>query len=434
MRLLNRTLVSFLIYSVAVLIVVTPIVYWVVNTIIITRVDETLLLQKAEIQVRVQHIKSEEDLKLWEDLDGDVVIEPYSSRGNRDSIYTDLQFNSFSKEMEPYRVLVTFISIHGKPYQLVARVSLVESEDLIEAIALVQVVVLLALLSGLVIINGWISRRIWQPFYTTLDELKKYQIDKRPFLQLQESNIKEFADLNKEIIQLTERDHLAFINQKEFTENAAHEMQTPLAVFQSKLELLIQTSLTEEQARVVESLQQATSRLSKLNRALLLLSKIDSRQFGETEIIDVGVVTLNLISLYQQEAADKGILLSADVRDTFPVRFNPTLLDILFSNLISNAVRHGAANHIVRILLRNNSWEIVNEGEPMVIPHARIFDRFQKNVTNSRGMGLGLAIAKKICDTSGLNLDYQFESKCHRFSIRFPTDSISKSSVVSGDF
>lgn len=428
MRLLNRTLLSFLIYSVLVLLIVTPVFYWVVNRIIIDRVDETLQMQKKEIESRIQKINSETELKQWEDLDGEVMIES-ATKNFQDSIYNSTLFNSFSNEMEPYRVLRASITFHGKPYRLVAHVSLVESEDLIKALALLQLIVLAVLLSGLSIINWWISRRIWHPFYQTLEALKKFEIEKAPSLQLKTSSIKEFEDLNRAIRQLTERDYQVYLQQKEFTENASHEMQTPLAVFQSKLELLLQTSLSEQQAQVMESLMDATNRLGKLNKALLLLSKIENRQFVETEQVNISRFTSNLISLYKSEAEAKEIQINLEVKTDLNITYNSTLLDILLSNLISNAIRHGNSKSTIQIVVSNQEWQIQNKGPALNFSQEKIFDRFQKGNTTSSRTGLGLAIVKKICDVSDLKLSYNFEENKHFFSITLPKSQISPKSV-----
>jgi signal transduction histidine kinase len=361
-------------------------------------------------------------LKQWEDLDGEVVIKP-STHSSRDSIYNSLQFNSFSNELEPYRVLNTSILFHGKPYHLVAHVSLVESEDLIKALATLQLIVLLILLSGFLIINWWISKRIWKPFYHTLDALKKFEIEKAPSLQLQTSSIKEFEDLNHAIRQLTERDYQMYLHQKEFTENASHEMQTPLAVFQSKLELLLQTPLTEYQAQVMESLMDATARLGKLNKALLLLSKIENRQFVETEQVNISEFTSNLILLYKTEAEVKEIQIQSEFENDLVITYNPTLLDILLSNLISNASRHGNSKSIVHIVVADHEWQIQNEGPALTFAQEKIFDRFQKGNNASSRTGLGLAIVKKICDISDLKLSYQFADNKHFFSVGLPKSS-----------
>lgn len=243
-------------------------------------------------------------------------------------------------------------------------------------------------------------------------------------MQLTSSSVKEFEDLNRAILQLTARDRQIYPSQKEFTENAAHEMQTPLAIFQTKLELLLQMNLSESQAQVMESLMNVTSRLIKLNKALLLLSKIDSRQFSETELVDAALLTSTLLSLYEEEASEKSIALKLDIQSNFNLQFNATLIDILFSNLLSNAIRHGHPQSTVLITIEDGVWQIQNEGEPLAIAPEKIFDRFQKSTTHAASTGLGLAIVKKICDTSGLTIQYQFQNNKHRFIIWFLQHSL----------
>jgi signal transduction histidine kinase len=214
-----------------------------------------------------------------------------------------------------------------------------------------------------------------------------------------------------------------YLHQKEFTENASHEMQTPLAVFQSKLELLLQTPLTEYQAQVMESLMDATARLGKLNKALLLLSKIENRQFVETEQVNISEFTSNLILLYKTEAEVKEIQIQSEFENDLVITYNPTLLDILLSNLISNAIRHGNSKSIVHIVVADHEWQIQNEGPALTFAQEKIFDRFQKGNNASSRTGLGLAIVKKICDISDLKLSYQFADNKHFFSVGLPKSS-----------
>ncbi len=418
MRLLHRTILSYLTYSIIVLLIVVPIFYFVINTIFIREVDETLAVQKKEIQIRIKGIKSEDDLRTWIDLDGNMSIEPLSGKVQRDSIYYINSYDSLTQEEEPYRVLSTVIEINGKPYRLTTRISLLESEDLIRALATTQAAALLVLLIGLLFINWRLSKKIWKPFYDTLEKLKKFEMEKSNQLNLKKSNVKEFEDLNAAIKQLTERDFKAYLSQKEFTENAAHEMQTPLAVFQTKLELLMQTRPTEEQAKLMESLSEATTRLARLNRALLLLSKIDSEQFIETEQVPLLDLTVKLTELFRHEMEAKGIPFQIENRSNPWVRINPVLMEILLSNLITNAIRHNPFNGNILIDVSEHAWEISNPGSPLQILPQRIFDRFQKGA-GTAGTGLGLAIAKKITDKNGLALDYQYFKGTHLFSIRF---------------
>lgn len=410
MKLLNRTLRAFVFYAIAVLLIVTPVLYMVINNVIIRQVDETLQIHKSEIQTRLDKLPSETDVQKWEDLDGEVFVEPLTGPMKKDSIYT----------LDEYRVLESSAIIKGKPYKFQARISLVESEDLIQTLSIAQLVVLIILLSGMLIINWWNSKRVWNPFYKTLDILRSFQIERNKPLTLYPSKIAEFNELNDAIEELTKRDYKAFVTQREFTENAAHEMQTPLAVFQSKVELLLQTRPSEEQAPLIESILDATSRLNGLNKALLLLARIENRQFPETEIVDLLVLTAKL-------KGDGDIVVN--VQGDGRVSFNRPLLEILLSNLISNAVRHSEPGSSVNISIGKGFWEIRNQGQPMTIPAERIFDRFNKGTSNRASLGLGLAIAKKIAETNDGSLTYGYDHGTHIFSLRFSPSRNSTKSV-----
>lgn len=428
MKLLNRTLRGFLIYAVAVLLIVTPVLYIVINNVIIQQVDETLQIHKREIQSRLEKLPSESAVDQWEDLDGEVIVEPLTGPLKRDSIYTldeaqrrhrgkvGARRHDHNPENEVYRVLESTAIIKGKPYKLQARISLVESEDLIETLSITQFVLLAVLLSGMLIINWWNSKRVWSPFYKTLDTLKSFQIEKNKPVDLSPSKITEFNDLNNAIDELTKRDHEAFISQREFTENAAHEMQTPLAVFQSKVELLLQTRPSEQQASLIESLLDATSRLNGLNKALLLLARIDNGQFPQSEVVDLAQTTARLTDDFN---------IVVDVKGDGRVSFNRSLLEILLSNLISNAVRHSEPGSVISIIIDKGYWEIINPGPPLSIPAERIFERFSKGTSNQASLGLGLAIARKICDTNDLSLSYGYYNALHHFTIKFPDKLIS---------
>ena len=225
--------------------------------------------------------------------------------------------------------------------------------------------------------------------------------------------------MNKAIEQLADRNYKSYLSQKEFTENAAHEMQTPLAIFQSKLELLMQTkNLSEEQAILMASLSEATSRLSKLNKALLLLSKIENNQFTEDETVDVTALTNKLIDIFNKQATTDEILFKTTFLNHLSISFNPTLIDILLSNLISNAIKHNPGRGLIEISISGRQWKISNPGSPLISPD-RIFERFQKGTSSQASTGLGLAIVKKISDTNGIAIQHEYENNWHSFTIRF---------------
>lgn len=403
MKLLNRTLRGFLIYSFAILLIVTPILYLVINNIIINQVDETLQLHKREIQMRLEKLPTDEDVRQWEDMDGEVVVKPFDGAPVEEKITT----------VDNYRVLTGTAEIKGKLYSIQAQISLVESEDLIGALVWTQVAVLVVLISGMFLINLWNSKTVWGPFYDTLNKLKSFSIENNSPLSLQSSSVSEFNDLNAAIQELTRRNMEAFVSQREFTENAAHEMQTPLAVFQSKLDILLQTKPSLQQAMVLDSLFDAVQRLNRLNKGLLLLAKIENNQYHEEDEVDLSNATKRLTDIEFRGAG-------------FIVKVNAILLDILLSNLISNATRYTTGP--VFIKMDKSSWTISNPGEPLSIAPEKMFGRFQKGNHNTDSLGLGLAIARRICDTCKLDLSYSFVNDIHSFSIHFPESKISTNS------
>lgn len=418
MRLLNRTVINYLIYAMVVVLVSIPAFYLVIDGLFTRDVDETLLLRKQEVQYRIKNIRSDEDIRLWEKLDGDIQLTS-TDKSLPDSIYSIIHHDSLANEMEPYRVLSSAILIHNKPYHLVLRISLVESDDLITAIVFAQVVLLIILLSGLIIINGMVSRRIWKPFYSTLEKLKQFEMDKNPVMQLDRTRVKEFEDLNRTIKQLADKNYQVYLYQKEFTENASHEMQTPLAVFQAKLDLLLQSRLSEEQALLIQPLLDSATRLNRLNKGLVLLAKIDNHQFIETEPVEITGLTLQLIGQFRDQIERKGLRLQTHWDELIAIPFNKTLLEMLFSNLIANAIRHNNDGGDIEIRARKSNWTISNSGPALSIPAEKIFDRFQKGNQNPSSLGLGLAIVKRICDNAGWTINYHFMENRHILILRF---------------
>ncbi|MBS1558070.1 MAG: hypothetical protein JST69_05025 [Bacteroidetes bacterium] len=423
MRLLSRTLLNLSVYSVIILILVTPVFYRIINRIIWDEVDENLFLQKNEIQIRINRLKPDTDLLGWQSLDSNIKIEPISTTFFRDSLFTHQQYNSVTGETEPYRVLITSVIFQNKPYLLTARVSLLEQEDLIKALAVTQSIALVLLLAGMLVINWRNSSALWKPFYKTLDSLQKFELEKAKPLSFTQSKIKEFNDLNKAIAQLTARDHQVYRNQKEFTENASHEIQTPLAIVQSKMEMLMQTNLTKEQAGLMEEMMIALARLSRLNKGLLLLIKIDSLPFLEREKVNLKEFLEKLILVYQAEANQKTISFQVSLQHQ-EIFFNPLLLDILFSNLLSNAIRHTSPGNIISIFSSLQQITISNPGEALPFDPEKIFNRFQKGSSKS-GAGIGLAIVKRIAETTGIFVQYEFYNHTHFFSIFFEKNRLS---------
>ncbi|HEY4965490.1 MAG TPA: HAMP domain-containing sensor histidine kinase, partial [Puia sp.] len=298
--------------------------------------------------------------------------------------------------------------------------SLTDKYALVKRIILVTAFLLILLLLGLLILNRVLTKRIWRPFYNTLAGLKNYRVDRQANLNLEKSPVSEFNDLNQAIETLTESNHQAYRSQKEFIENASHELQTPLAVFQSKLELLMQTKpLNEEQASLIEDLAGASKRMSRLNKDLILLTKIDNDQFLEKESISVKDILEKLIRQFEFQIQNQSIRLSFSEVQDIRVEANRTLIEIMLSNLLSNAIRHNLPEGFIQISLYEKELTIQNSGKSSSLDTQKLFRRFQKDSQNVESIGLGLEIVNKICTLYQYTLQYQFSNQMHVFSVLF---------------
>jgi len=228
----------------------------------------------------------------------------------------------------------------------------------------------------------------------------------------------EFSDLNNALIQLTKRNHQSYISQKEFTENAAHELQTPLAIIRTKLELLMQPSeLTVEQAELIGELYDATDRINRLNKSLLLLSQIENTGAFEQQPINLEQLIARALDQYMEAFQNKSI--TPVVTGTSPTLLsNSALMEILISNLISNAARFSIKGGSVHVQLTDHELIISNTGDSLLNP-GKIFNRFHRESTQKNGTGLGLTISKQICKVLGFDLQYSYTDNIHTFRLLY---------------
>jgi signal transduction histidine kinase len=418
MKLLRRTVKNYILYSALLLLVCTPLYYLAIQHLFVEEMEEALYHHKENFIKIAPTITSENDLRLYERVNEEFRLKEAAQWPVTDSIYSYEFYDSSEEEMIPFRILRTGIKINNKNYELIISESLVGRRDLIEAIVIIQASLLILLLVGFIVINHQQSKVIWRPFYNILEKLKKYQIDKDLTISLSPSNTDEFEDLRSAIEQLIVKNREAYLNQKEFTENAAHELQTPLAICRSKLELLMQTkSITNEQAELISDLLNATDRIVRLNKNLLLLSKIVNNQFPSKQSVYLKDAIEKTLELYKEQAKARKIIITLTVGFEAYVKANPTLLDIMLSNLISNTLRHAPENCEATIYIRENTLTILNPGEPLNNTE-KLFQRFSRESKAPQGHGLGLAIVKEICDAEGFEISYSYTTQ-HCFQIRF---------------
>lgn len=295
---------------------------------------------------------------------------------------------------------------------------------LVGAVTLLTVLFFVLLLAGFILLNRLISKWLWQPFYNSLELIKNFSLEQIKPIVFQQTAIDEFDQLNKSLDKLITGNIAAYNQQKEFAENASHELQTPLAIVQSKLELLMQSqSLTTEQYNIIEDALSALSRVSRVNKNLLLLTKIENSQYMEKDAINISELLENMVPQLETIAAGKQIRLLARFQPAVTITGNRALVEVLLNNLITNAIRYSPADSEISLILSANNFIIANPGDRS-LQTEQLFKRFATAAANVPGTGLGLALVKQICNRYNWKIQYSFSGQQHIFSLHFDSDFI----------
>lgn len=418
-KLLNKTLKTYLIYSVLILIISAPLFYYATKRLYTKEADDTLLLHKKEFLKYTASTLQYTDIPLWNRFNRNAKIDSVKQT-TKDTLFFSSYYDTLDAEIEPYRELNFPISIQGKPYTYSERINLVESEDLLKNIAILFFAIISILLFGLFFITKKLSLNLWKPFYKTLHQIESFEIDKTKQPDFAETDIEEFNRLNTSIKKLIEKNTIIYKSQKEFIENAAHELQTPLAVFQVKIDTLIQRSdVTQEQSEILGSLNENVSRLNRLNKNLLLLSKMENDSYSDKQTISLTNYIQKNLDFFIEQAKAKSLIIKMELQKDFEIKSNPVIAEVLISNLFLNAIKHNIEGGQISIAMQENKLVFSNSGQPSPLNTDKLFKRFSKSNPSEQGTGLGLSIVKKIADINNWTVAYNYENNLHSFSILF---------------
>lgn len=417
MRLLNRYSRVHIITACIVLLVSSVAYYFIIRTILLEQIDKDLKVEEQEI---LDFIKVNNSLPHASDYKYQQIrFEVLKDSGYFREIVNIHEYDVKDNEYEPYRRLSFQVKAGGIFYKAIVYKSQVETEELLRLIMIITATVFFVLFILMFIINRFVLGKLWQPFFNTLSELKKFDLHARQQLNLTQSRIEEFEELNQAVSQMTNKVSKEYESLRNFTDNASHEMQTPLAIIRSKLDLLIQTS-HESQAEQLQAIYNATGRLARLNQTLLLLAKIENQQFSR-EILSLKTLLERKFLQFDELIKARSISFDYELEDVC-INMNKELADILLNNLLSNAIRHNHEGGTIQCVLRLNKLSILNSGLELTFDEVDIFNRFQKS-NHSKGSGLGLAVVKQICDASGLSIAYFYRNEKHIFDITFVTST-----------
>src|SRR5664280_168143 len=353
MKLLQKTNRTYFLISGTVFIIAGVVFFFVISFFFKDQLNEKLFHDIRNITRSIEKNGSLPDYYPFIEIK-EVPTQPKRSFKINDTLI----FNAFEKRNIPFRQISLIRIINGKDYFIAARDTLLEEDDLLEVIAIVTGSLFVLLLLSLYFINRKLSLKIWQPFYKTLDELKEFSYDKPGFRLSSESDLYEFTELNKTLGMLTRKVISDYQTLKRFTEDASHEIQTPLAVIQSKLETLMQyPDLKEDQAEIINSAYIYTIRISKLTRTLLLLTKIANDQFPEKTEINLSELINEKINMFEGQISEKSLIVTKEISPGCFLETNFFLAESLLLNLIGNAVKHNIRRGTINIKLDKKHLE-----------------------------------------------------------------------------
>lgn len=427
-RLLDRNLKAFLIYALVVFLASVPVYFYIVDLIWRTELHEhnTIVALRAKRNFGLlagDTAAVRNSITAWNRIQPESAIVPVSVAG-KDSIYTVYRHNRFAvhNELDRFHGLVTYFEAGGQIYRMTVETNIEESYETIGAITAITGLFFLLLLGGFLVLNKRISRRLWAPFHETVGKLEVFDLKSQQQILLPQTNIIEFETLHNGLRKLMDGNIAAYREQKEFTENASHELQTPLAIVQSKLDLFLQTQgLTEEQSGIMEEANKSLSRVSRINRNLVMLAKIENGQFSTEETIALVPVLQELMGEMEDFTTEKELHLKTEGIHPCEVAGNPVLVEVLLTNLLMNAIRHTPTGGSIHISLNGHVLDIANTGAT-ALPGDKLFKRFSAAAIHTTGSGLGLAIVRQICQLYEWSAGYEFRNGLHHFFIRFTRD------------
>ena len=347
-------------------------------------------------------------------------VEPSYALSRPAIFYRDsMVYISEKKETEPARILTTlFKDKEGTYFEVAVYTPTIEKKDLRQAIFQLLVGLFVSLLVAILLINVWVFRRSMRPFYRLVDWLDHSRLGKKNVPLENPTHTTEFRKLNEAVMRYATHSEEVFEQQKQFIGNASHELQTPLAICQNRLEMLMEDeTLSEPQMEEILKTYQTLEYVSKLNKSLLLLSKIDNSQFVETSEVCINEVLHRYVDDYCEVYDYRGIRLTVEEKGEFRIWMNETLAVVLVTNLLKNAFVHNIDKGEIRIVITSSGIRFGNTGNGEPLDGKRIFERFYQGKKKEGSTGLGLAIVDAVCRQYQLRVSYSAVDGMHCFEV-----------------
>ncbi len=418
MKLHYRTLLVLLLTALPVALVGVWLLYRAIHAQILHEVDEQLTSDFLQVQ---RQLSQGAPGAAGFAPDPHLKISPTAQR--LEPTFSDTtEYDLRERQPGAVRQLTASVGTPQGTFRVVLKQPITEFESIAGRVSRSVIICFLGLLLLLVGADWLLHRRLWKPFYRILDELRNYRLDAATSEPFEASSVLEFNQLSRALNVMTRNLNGQFLAQRQFIENASHETQTPLAIASADVEQLMQSErLAGHELQHLERIQDSLHRLSRLNKSLLLLSKIDNQQFTDSRPVDLSALLAGLTPIYADFARHKNLDWQTDMAPNVSLTLNPYLADVLLTNLVRNAIQHCPEGGTVRLRLTPEGFETENSGPPLPFARARLFERFVKNPAQTESTGLGLAIVADIAALYGMKPGYAYDEahQRHQFWVWF---------------
>jgi signal transduction histidine kinase len=415
----DKNLRGFFIYTTLVLLCCAPLLFFLMKHFYAEDLDELIIFRSDEFISKRLPSFSKEDIDHWNKYNEDVAIVPYSDLYVFDKPVKEPFFNSAEGYPVDYRVFYRKIVIEGKRFVLMSHIPMIENKDLLATMGSQYGLLFLALLVSLTILQRMMSKKLWKPFYDTLDKIEGFKLESGQKPDFEQTTTIEFSRLNEKLNGLMVDNITIYKQQKEFIENASHELQTPLAVFKSQLDILLQQpGLTQSNTEIIRSLYAVSARMTRLNKNLLFLARIDNAQLSNMEVVDFVKILHDQLMYLRELAESEGLTVHVETGNSLNLKANKLLVESLINNMVVNAIRHNVKEGTINIKVDNSGLKVSNTGVPYALDPNKIFRRFSRSSEEKKGNGLGLAIVQQICIMHGWEVSYNYENNLHVFGVK----------------
>ena len=420
MNLFTRYFRINLLATVIIFILASLAFYFLLWYVSIAQVDEDLKIEQREIETFVQKYNHPPEPITVKDQNTSFAVSDIRNKYRKFSTIRSPN----AGQRENFRQITFTLPVNNQWLIFKVSKSLEGTENLNRSIIIISLLTIVAILLVSLIINRWQLRRLWKPFYHTLSHVEKFRLGEKATPHFENSSITEFNFLNTTISQFIRDADKEYFLLKEFTENASHELQTPLAIARSSLDVMMQDEkLSESQSNSLQAAHAAIQKMSKLNQSLLLLNKIENKQFSNIISFDFKSLVQEKMSDWQELWQGRNLNISSSL-DSSTVSMNEQLAEMMITNLFSNAARHTPDGGHIHIRLSTEVFEISNTASDGSLDNEKLFKRFSKVGQTTDHHGLGLSIVKQIADVSGMNISYRFSMGDHMFFVHLNPSSV----------